>query len=93
MIFAQNRSKVDENSSKFEEILQNLQKTCAFGRNVVHKSLFHVPTDNINKGVIAKNVNKNSRKHIIVTPYFTLTANNINKGFKFTRASATCAFG
>jgi len=31
MIFAQNRSKVSKNSSKFEEILQNLQFTCAFG--------------------------------------------------------------
>jgi hypothetical protein len=32
MIFAQNRSKVNENFTKFEEILQNLQFTCAFGR-------------------------------------------------------------
>jgi len=29
-IFAQNRSKVSENSSKFAKILQNFQFTCAF---------------------------------------------------------------
>ncbi|HBG78949.1 MAG: hypothetical protein UV78_C0051G0002 [Parcubacteria group bacterium GW2011_GWA2_43_17] len=32
MIFAQNRSKVVQNLIFFEEILQNLQFTCAFGR-------------------------------------------------------------
>jgi len=31
MIFAQNRSKVSENLQKLIKILQNLQKTCAFG--------------------------------------------------------------
>jgi len=31
-IFTQNHSKANENLTKFEEILQNLQFTCAFGR-------------------------------------------------------------